>query len=76
VSEVVEMKPTRLKIESMASTGGGETLEDALRLVPGVMSVRTEPGASDVLVEAAENVEPADLVAAAQKAGYVVVLAG
>lgn len=64
------MEPIRLKIEGMAASGSVEAVENALRMVPGVLSVR--PGsASDVIVEAAENVDPDDLVAAARKAGYI-----
>jgi hypothetical protein len=70
------MEPIRLAVERMASAGPLEAMENALRTVPGVISVRTAPSGSEVLVEAVETIEPDDLVKAAQNAGYVVTIVG
>ena len=70
------MQPIRLKIEDMASAGALQAVENALRIVPGVLSVRPDLAGNDVLVEAGESVDVDDLVAAVQKAGYVATLAG
>jgi len=70
------MDPIRLSIEGMASAGGIDAVENAIRMVPGVVSVRADSSGTCVLVEAAENVHPDDLIAAALKAGYNATLAG
>ena len=70
------VKPIRLTIQGMASAGCAETVEHAIRTVPGVMSVRVDLAGSDVLVEAGETVEVNALLAAVQQAGYVATLAG
>ena len=70
------MEPIRLAIQNVAASAGAETVENAIRMVPGVISVRTEPSGHEVLVEAADNVGPDELIAAARKAGYIAVLAG
>ena len=69
------MQPIRLTIHDIASAGALQAVENALRLVPGVISVRPDPAGHDVLVEAGENVNVDDLVAAVQKAGYVATVA-
>ena len=70
------MEPIRLGIEDMASAGSLELVANALRMVPGVISVRPVPGAQEFRVEAAENVDPDELVAAAQKAGCIASVIG
>jgi copper chaperone CopZ len=70
------MEPIRLTIERAGAPGAATAVEEALRMVPGVVSVRVQPHGADVVVEAADNVDPEDLIAAAQKAGFVVTLAG
>jgi hypothetical protein len=70
------MEPIRLHIESATAAGAPDTLEDALRMVAGVVGVRLAPGGDDVLVEAAETIDADELIAAALKAGYVVTVAG
>jgi copper chaperone CopZ len=69
------MEPIRLKIEGRVG-GSSEGVENALRTVPGVMSVRADPTGNGVHVEAAEGVKADDLIAAARKAGYITTLAG
>jgi copper chaperone CopZ len=69
------MEPIRLTIQETASGVDLQAVENALRMVAGVMSVRAEPSESAVVVEAAEGVEADDLVAAARKAGYVAAVA-
>jgi copper chaperone CopZ len=70
------MDPIRLSIESMASAGGIDAVENAIRMVPGVLSVRADSSGTCVLVEAADSVASDDLIAAALKAGYIATLAG
>jgi hypothetical protein len=70
------MQPIRLTIEPTDAPGSPAVLEDALRLVPGVISVHAFPGGTELIVEAAVNVRSDDLIAAARKAGYIAVVAG
>jgi copper chaperone CopZ len=51
-------------------------VENALRLVPGVISVHADPAAHSVVVEAGDSVEIDELIAAVQKAGYIATLVG
>ena len=69
------MQPIRLEIVDLGATGGLEAVENALRTVPGVMSVRLDPRGEGVHVEAADSVNADDLLAAVQKAGYIAALA-
>jgi copper chaperone CopZ len=70
------MEPIRLTIERAGAPGAAAAVEDALRMVPGVLSARVQPHGNDVVVEAADNVDPEELIAAAQKAGFTATLAG
>ncbi len=69
------MEPIRLEIPGLAA-GGADAVENALRMVPGVLSVRSDPAGHAVRVEAVENVKIEELIAAVQKAGYIATLAG
>ncbi len=69
------MEPIRLEIADLAA-GANEAVENAIRMVPGVMSVRADPAGNGVRVEAVENVKVDDLIAAVRKAGYIATLAG
>lgn len=51
-------------------------VENALRTVPGVLAVRTDPAHTGVHVEATQNVRSDDLIAALQEAGIVARLSG
>ena len=68
------MEIIRLNIAGLAGTN--EAVENALRTVPGVMSVRADPAGHGVRVEVIETVTADELIAAVQKAGYVATLAG
>ena len=68
------METIRLEIAGLA--GANEAVENALRTVPGVMSVRADPAGNGVRVEVTESVKGDDLIAAVGKAGYIAVLAG
>jgi DNA-binding transcriptional MocR family regulator len=70
------MQPIRLTIQPTDAPGSPAVLEDALRLVPGVISVHAVPGGMELIVEAAASVRADDLIAAARKAGYIAVVAG
>ena len=70
------MEPIRLAIQGLASAASLEPVEEALRMVPGVMSVRPDSSGNVILVEAADTVRGDDLVAALLKAGFVAALAG
>jgi copper chaperone CopZ len=71
------MEPVRLKIAGIGANADLVAVENALRLVPGVISVRAEPKSSDeVLVEAARTVDPEKLLAAVSDAGYIASLIG
>ena len=71
------MQPIRLKIEAVGVAGGLEAIENALRAVPGVLSVRFDPVPGDELhVEAADTIDPELLVEAVQDAGYIATLVG
>ena len=70
------MRPIRLTIQEIASPGSVETVENALRMVPGVISVHADPPAHGVVVEAGDSIEIDDLIAAVQKAGYIATLVG
>ena len=70
------VRPIRLTIQDIASAAGVEAVEHALRTVPGVMTVRADLAGNDVLVEAAETVQPDALIAAVEEAGFVAVLSG
>jgi hypothetical protein len=70
------MEPIRLTIERGDKPGAAAEVENALRMVPGVLSVRLQPHGADVVVEAADSVAPDELIAAARKAGYVATLSG
>ena len=70
------MRPIRLTIQEIASPGSVETVENALRLVPGVISVHADPAAPSVVGEAGDSVEIDELIAAVQKAGYIATLVG
>lgn len=71
------MQPVRLKIvEAGAGAAAGLTAaENALRMVPGVLSARAEPASGDeVRVEAADTLDPELLIEALQDAGFVATL--
>ena len=68
------MRPIRLTIRDLASPGTVDTVENALRMVPGVISVHADLADHSVVVEAAESVDVDMLVAAVQKAGYIATL--
>jgi copper chaperone CopZ len=68
------MEPIRLRLEGPASVGAMEAVENALRLVPGVISVRADPAAHEVHVTAAESVDADELIKAAQKTGAIATL--
>lgn len=70
------MEPMRLKIENLSSAGSPMAVENALLLVPGVMRVHIDHKHREIRVEAGENVQPDELVAAAQKAGCVATVVG
>ena len=70
------MEPIRLQLEEPATAGALEAVENALRLVPGVMSVRADPAGNEIHVTAAESVDADDLIKAAQKTGAIATLAG
>jgi copper chaperone CopZ len=66
------MEPIRLKIAGLGASADLTMVENALRTVPGVVSVRPDPKAVDeVRVEAAASVTPDALVKAILDAGYV-----
>lgn len=70
------MDPIRLAIEGVASAAATQAVENAIRMVPGVVSVRHDSSGNGVTVDAAENVRADDLIAAVAKAGYVATLEG
>ena len=71
------MQPIRLKIEGAGATAGIGEIENALRTVPGVLSVRLDPVPGQGLhVEAADTVDPQLLIEAVQNAGYIATLIG
>lgn len=70
------MEPIRLSIEGLASAAAAQPAAEALRMVPGVISVRPDSSGNAVLVEAAEGVQADDLIAALLKAGFVATRAG
>ena len=70
------MRPIRLTIQDIASPGSVEAVENALRLVPGVISVHPDLAAHGIVVEAGESVDIDALIAAVQKAGYIATLVG
>lgn len=70
------MQPVRLKIEGGAPPTGLQTAEAALRTVPGVQSVRLDPSAGELHVEAAGSVASDQLVAALQAVGIVAFVIG
>jgi copper chaperone CopZ len=75
--EETSMEPIRLRIEGGSGPGGIEAVENALRTVPGVMSVRLAAVARDeILVEAAETVSAESLVEAVENAGHIAVVIG
>jgi copper chaperone CopZ len=69
------MEPIRLEIPGLAA-GGADAVENALRMVPGVLSVRSDPAGQSVRVEAVEDVKIEELIAAVQKAGYIATFVG
>lgn len=70
------MQPIRLRIEGKGATRGVEAIENALRAVPGVLTVRFDPASGDELhVEAADTVNTELLIGAVRKAGYIATLA-
>jgi copper chaperone CopZ len=70
------MHPIRLTIQEIASPGSIDAVENALRLIPGVVSVHADPASRGVVVEAGASVDVDDLIAAVQKAGYIATLVG
>jgi copper chaperone CopZ len=71
------VETTRLRIEGASALGGIAAVEEALRTVPGVLRVRADPAAGDeVLVEAADTLDPDALLKAAENAGFIVTIAG
>jgi len=70
------MRPIRLTIEELSSPGSVDAVENALRLVPGVISVHADLVDHGVVVEAGESVDIDVLIAAVQKAGYIATLVG
>ena len=69
------MEPIRLTLVGPGAPILTE-VENALRIVPGVISVRMAPTGHDVLVEAAGNLDPSQLVEALQKAGHIATVSG
>lgn len=69
------MEPIRLEIAGLAA-GANEAVENALRTVPGVMSVRSDPAGNGVRIEAVDDIDVEELIAAVGKAGYIATLAG
>ena len=69
------METIRLEIAGYAA-GSNEPIENALRMVPGVISVRGEPAGKGVRVEVSDTVTADELIAALSKAGYIATLAG
>lgn len=69
------MEPIRLEIAGLAA-GASEGVENAIRTVPGVMSVRADPAGHGVHIEAVEDIDVDEIIAAVQKAGYIATLAG
>ena len=70
------MRPIRLTIKDFSSPGSVEAVENALHLVPGVISVHADLAGHGVVVEAGESVDIDVLIAAVQKAGYIATLVG
>ena len=70
------MRPIRLTIEDLAAPGSVEAVENALRLVPGVISVHADLADHGVVVEAGESLDIDVLIAAVQKAAYIATLVG
>jgi copper chaperone CopZ len=71
------MWPIRLKIEGLTPVTGLAAVESALAAVPGVISVRMNPGSADeVHVETAETTHAETLVEAVRHAGFVAVVTG
>jgi hypothetical protein len=69
------MEPIRIRIEHPP----GDSLDAAqnmIRTVPGVLSVRIEPGKQELLVEAADTVDPEEVLTAVRKSGVVGALIG
>ena len=69
------METIRLEIAGFAAASH-EAIENALRMVPGVMSVRVDPAGRGVRVEVTDTVKADDLIAALGKAGYIATLSG
>ena len=69
------METIRLDIGGFAAASH-EGVENALRIVPGVMSVRADPDGRGVRVEVTDTVKADDLIAALFKAGYIATLSG
>jgi len=64
------MELVKLKVEGMERSGCAHTVEHALQLVPGVLSVRADLADGTADVEKAETVTAQQLIDAVEKAGY------
>ena len=69
------METIRLEIAGFAAASH-HAVENALRIVPGVMSVRADPAGHGVHVEVTDTIKADDLVVALSKAGYIATLSG
>jgi copper chaperone CopZ len=65
----------RLEIAD-AAAAPKDAVENALRIVPGVMSVRADPAGHGVHVEVTDTITADDLIVALGKAGYIATLSG
>jgi hypothetical protein len=70
------MEPIRVSIEAPPSGGSLAAAENMIRAVPGVLSVRREPGKNELVVEAADTVETEAVLTAIRQAGAVGTLVG
>lgn len=69
------MDTIRLEIAD-AAMASKDAVENALRIVPGVMSVRADPAGHGVHVEVTDTTKADDLIVALGKAGYIATLSG
>jgi hypothetical protein len=70
------MEPIRVNIVRPPTTGGIDAAANMIRTVPGVLSVRRGPGKDELLVEAADTVDPDDVLTAVEKTGAAASLIG
>ena len=70
------MEPIRVNIEGPPTGASIEAAQNMVRTLPGVLSVRLEPGKNELVVEAAETVDPEDVLVAIRKVGATGSLVG